>query len=735
MQFLYRERRERDLAGPGAKGDGRPQAAPEGHGAEQEDSEDGLRERADRLTRFQRGADHVDVDGADDVGPGRDRPVRDGGDRGQLGSGRDADDLRGDVRAGQVEEEVFRSLGKNNDATRGTGCLESIWSQFRARFPPGQEPPSKAGKVSSAPRPAYRVFGQFFVGPGQLCAGTGFRKKVDLTVVTAPGRVQLLQFHELGHNEGRHDPDCPLSAEEKMLTQGCCEQEEPLDDEEEEGGDDEEDEADWKFRPRGGKNRETSLSDSMLERYCGFMNEVSLRAGHDFQMTFAAESQCQHFCGEGDLRKRLPKLLGEREVLMGFQPARLTESELLRKVLFDDEYHGVVLVRGGYETREDTASLIHGFTHCKRTRTDSVDPFTAALKAEEQGCSLEEAEKKLLRQGRSPLTVAARSVGGPERLMAVTVQYLRFLVRTRGFTGFRIEHLVRFHLRHWHFGILATALQQRYCLKREGGSGSLPERLRKIFINSAFGYLMINSVKFDKCGIAKLGSLRKRRFGEGRELKQFHVLGPCGEKEEDLLMYYSRNNQDSQINNLIQGAAQILGTSRLLFYAHLLYFAAMFDPGLVQGGYKDTDSSFLIHVFPRLEDNVRKRQRALYEVTKERIFACPDSLQTQAGKMEREATWDGGAVFRANKAYSVYNADGSRNNKLKGVARRLRDAMLPERDYDPQPGKEPVASYWRMGPTPSHDIDMSVISRKLVSGCNIKRRVHVSRRTQCLREA
>ncbi len=456
------------------------------------------------------------------------------------------------------------------------------------------------------------------------------------------------------------------------------------------------------------------------------MTRAAAEAGHDFRMTFRPEYQCEFFCGRDDLRKSLPRLLGENEALTGFPREELSESELLRRVLFDDSYHGVVLVRSGHETREDTASLVHGFVHCKRTRTRSVDEYTARVKSEEQGCDLEEARKKLKRNGRNPLTVAARSTGGKEELVGMTVQYLRFLVRARGFTGFRLEHLVRYRLRHWHFGLLGELLQQRWQAKLGGGSGSLAEKLRKIICNSSYGFMMMAQNRFDRCGVAKLGSLRKRKFGKGTELKQFHVLGPAGEKEDQLLMYYSRNNENGQIRNNIQGAAQILGTSRLIFYGHLLYFAAVFDPALCQSLYKDTDSTYNAHVHPEIDDDVRESQRGIYELTKDRIFADPGSQQTQAGKMEREARWDGGGQFRGNKSYSVYNADGSRSNKLKGVARRVRDAMDPTRDYDPSPGKEPITSFWRMGPTRSHEVGLSVISRKLVSGCNIKRRVHVS---------
>ncbi len=176
---------------------------------------------------------------------------------------------------------------------------------------------------------------------------------------------------------------------------------------------------------------------------------------------------------------------------------------------------------------------------------------------------------------------------------------------------------------------------------------------------------------------------------------------------------------------MIQGAAQILGSSRLLFYSHLLYCSSIFDPTVLGSVYRDTDSNYVIHTFKKLEEHVRPEMHGLFQRTKHLMYAEPESNHTQAGKMEIEAQYDGGGIFRSAKSYSLFNSDGSKSNKMKGVARHVRDQMDPIMHFGAKPDKTWLTSYWRMGPTPAHTIGMSVTCRRLVSSCNLKRHVFV----------
>ena len=51
------------------------------------------------------------------------------------------------------------------------------------------------------------------------------------------------------------------------------------------------------------------------------------------------------------------------------------------------------------------------------------------------------------------------------------------------------------------------------------------------------------------------------------------------------------------------------------------------------------------------------------------MFLDPLSELTQAGKMEEERVYSGGAVFRQNKSYIAFDEDGRKDVKFKGVSR------------------------------------------------------------------
>ncbi len=108
------------------------------------------------------------------------------------------------------------------------------------------------------------------------------------------------------------------------------------------------------------------------------------------------------------------------------------------------------------------------------------------------------------------------------------------------------------------------------------------------------------------------------------------------------------------------------------------------------------------------------------------MFLDPLSDLAQAGKMEEERVYTGGAVFRQNKSYIAYDDDGRKDVKFKGVSRSAREALEPAHFGPPRESQpEPLVSSWRLAPTTAGELVLNVASRVLPSRINFKRRTLV----------
>ncbi len=93
------------------------------------------------------------------------------------------------------KERFFVPLPKQEDATRGTDCQESLFCQFLVleKF---------AGKVS-------RCFSYFHAGPGQLSLTHNHRRRMDCTLVLEPGHLLFINYHSSSLHYAGHMGDCP----------------------------------------------------------------------------------------------------------------------------------------------------------------------------------------------------------------------------------------------------------------------------------------------------------------------------------------------------------------------------------------------------------------------------------------------------------------------------------------------------------------------------------------------
>ncbi len=413
--------------------------------------------------------------------------------------------LYGDSRGGNgVGESTFRRLDRQRDRTARTSCMESLWSQYVASG-------RAEGKVP------FRVMGNFFAGPGQISTCNSVGRRADLTVVEQPGKIVFRQFHGLhahglGHRAScrRYNPavdDVDPDYNERI----------PSDDVESVGGEstdkdewsdavaDEawsEDEFEEEIEVVGSKTydrcraRKTARDDELLIRYCRALNDACQKAGFPVEFGHRIEYECDYFHnneiepGRTDLRKLLEEELGD-ECLVGFRESTFTESELLRRILFDGDFGGFCTIRGGFESREDTAALMHAFlhTHQRPRGVDELGEYAVEVRRQELGLVTSgEARQKLGKEikRRPALTMVRRSYG-PDTLTTMSMENLRFLVKERHLTGFRLVHVARYNLRTWHHQLVADMLQRRWELKKTG-AGMLAEKTCKLFLNSGFGY-------------------------------------------------------------------------------------------------------------------------------------------------------------------------------------------------------------------------------------------------------
>jgi hypothetical protein len=314
----------------------------------------------------------------------------------------------------------------------------------------------------------------------------------------------------------------------------------------------------------------------------------------DLRFSCRFDYACSYFhsgvrTAEGRSYKSLASLLRTehpRDAIVDSPFRRMTELKLVEKLLTDDAWAGLVTIRGGRETRIDAASAVQGFCLGKHRTEDvrELGDFAVRVNGRAEG-----AEDRLRDQCKKRnLTMAKRSFDG---LNTLSTQHLRFLVQHRGLRGFRLVHYTHLSLRDFIFPYIFRLLRERHLLKRRGGNPLLGLSL-KLQINACYGYSFVESTSFAKCLIQTLRNLRKRKSA-GRDPNVISCTlmglrgggGASGSRREDasrnLLYCITRHKPRARIHNLAHVAAQVLCTSRYIFYSHLLFLISCANPALL----------------------------------------------------------------------------------------------------------------------------------------------------------
>ena len=640
----------------------------------------------------------------------------------------------------EEEERIFEPLRPPDDVTRTVKCQESLWCQHLSL---------------ERSKKALRVFTHFHAGPGQITAGDSRGRRIDALVVEEPGKFLLCQFHEQLHYYG-HRSGCPR---EKTVEENDTE--DPTDwtfEDDEEGyePDEEEDfdEDQWRamssssgFQPTS----KTKRGDELLRKYAAAMNEAGSKARErdgDFpriEFEVSIDYACDFFHGSslrahsgkyynnlGELlRREHPRTSLTGDPLGRIRDLRIKESDLLEKLLTDDEYQGFVTLVGGVETRTDAAALATGFCLTKSApRVEELGPHALYLSKKEGGkrARLSPLERLSKLCQKRELTMTKRNFpAGKSHTM--TVQMLRFLVRNRGLRRFRLLHAMTFELRNYLYDFIEPVMRRRRALKKGGESGGLEEKCCKLLLNGMYGYYYVQSPNYTKTSVCLGPNLDKtlRRDAKGR-VTSCALLGSVASKKKnrrDLVYALTKTNPNARIDNQIQLAGNILGNSKLIIFSHLLFLLSVLDPSLAQFVYMDTDSIMLFLAREKLEDCVPKELRPVWKRHAGRMFEDENNPGPQNGRLEVEGVFRGG-FLRTIKCYRLIPLEDGEDGQVlrfRSVPRKLAE-KLPAATFRAEPppeGEEEIATSWRLGPTPTFEMALSMSSRSLGTRINYKR--------------
>ena len=136
---------------------------------------------------------------------------------------------------------------------------------------------------------------------------------------------------------------------------------------------------------------------------------------------------------------------------------------------------------------------------------DEVSEYTRSQAAELTGLGGEELDAWL--RGQPERTLNSGSFHSEETL---STSYLRWLVKTRGFSGFEITHFLAYRFDDHAREFVEPLLRKRHEVKR---AGSVPHaEALKLVANSDYGYQGLEACKYDDCRLvtgANLGRLRR----------------------------------------------------------------------------------------------------------------------------------------------------------------------------------------------------------------------------------
>lgn len=267
----------------------------------------------------------------------------------------------------------------------------------------------------------------------------------------------------------------------------------------------------------------------------------------------------------------------------------------------------------------------------------------------------------------------------------LSLDYLSFLVRHRGFQNFTIKHLVVYRRRPYLDNFLNDLLQRRWDLKKQDFNQSLLNTCLKLFLNGSYGYSALQGSAWPKTKYVTSKSIKKllrkklQNFGLETSLttkflnhcttlqlsKLLKKLSPeistialagvkfpntfefdansgefvsekLGRKKKGVLKLYrlTFETKDTRIRNVQQLSSHITSSSKAIILFHIHVFENCMDGKLMEFQYSDTDCMFQASYSNKLDDLVWPPLKQLWNNWKCLVMEEKESLITQAGKQK-----------------------------------------------------------------------------------------------------
>ena len=191
----------------------------------------------------------------------------------------------------------------------------------------------------------------------------------------------------------------------------------------------------------------------------------------------------------------------------------------------------------------------------------------------------------------------------------------------------------------------------------------------------------------------------------------------------DMLFMLTAPDEDRESLNTAQLGATILGSSRVIFYQHILDLLNNLDPAKAELAYLDTDSLVWYVDGDDISDALLPESRKHFEsVVAATVFGDPDGEKVPHSKLKLEGKY-GQGLFRGMKSYYLMDeigGDGKATVRARGVVRAVQAKMKPDHFRMTESGTETLNNY-ALKPTPAMDMTIAFQSRRNATCLNYKR--------------
>lgn len=560
-----------------------------------------------------------------------------------------------------------------------------------------------AQMLATSDKRSIMAFSQYHAGPGQILFGSSKSRHCDFMSVRPGGVWNIYQYHEDGHVlETGHESGCPKYAG-----------------------------VDVRY------NEKTTSSDVFNYMYAGHLSRHT-----PLTISYNVLNECfTHHLPMRHLKRQEKIVTDDNYVTL---PAwmdgenKISEEDLLEKILHDgNETDGYVVIKGGRETRRDQASLTTGFCLVRDTvSTDELGPSALHLTEREvrrRKCeSLEGFQTRkrkraldlLKRRGENKFSLLRRGFG--DKTVCLPVSHFRWLVNERGLRDFELIHFYRYASRDYLRDFVLSVLQERHTLTLEGKKDGLMASILKLFLNSCYGFTLMDPSRFTTHSFASESSLKSGLSKQRNDIKNLTVIGVTRRKRKYPELYYmiERGRESAKIRNLCQFGGAVLGWSRVVFYSHMLKLLNCLDPKKAHLVYCDTDSQVWHLARSSLFECVLPEKKNQFNKIRDEIFADEKAPECSPGLMKVEGFFKYG-IFRAAKTYFLEGfKEGEICARAKGIPHKIQKRM-EHGDYSLSENDDRQKFYrsFALTPTVGGEIAITVRERKTTNMVNMKRRM------------